>query len=215
MKPKIANCPACGGPVEFQLSTALVTVCDFCHTVVARADKKIEDHGKVADLIETNSPIKRGLTGTFDKKEFEVVGQVQYQHPAGGVWDEWYLKFPGDRVRWLAAAQGKFYLTTEKRLRENTQLPDFESLTPGHRFQLPDGKQIQKVAPLAAWTMREVYGYLKAHGIAPMPLYELGYTSIGCEPCTSLPSLDSNDRSGRWGGKKLECGIHIQAAPAS
>jgi len=142
MKKRVANCPACGGPVEFQLSTALVTVCEFCHTVVARTDKRLEDHGKVADLVETNSPVKRGQMGTFEKKEFEVVGQVQYQHPAGGVWDEWYLKFPADRVRWLAYAQGKFYLTTEKRLSESTPLPAFESLTPGHRFQLPDGKTL-------------------------------------------------------------------------
>jgi phosphoadenosine phosphosulfate reductase len=45
-----------------------------------------------------------------------------------------------------------------------------------------------------------------------LPLYEKGYTSIGCEPCTTLP-LDPNDpRSGRWSGHKVECGIHIQSA---
>ena len=37
-----------------------------------------------------------------------------------------------------------------------------------------------------------------------------GYTSIGCEPCTSLPLDPSDPRSGRWQGQKLECGIHIQ-----
>lgn len=142
MKKRIANCPACDGPVEFQLSTALVTVCDFCHSVVARADKKLEDHGKVADLVETNSPIKRGMSGHFEKKHFEVVGRVQYQHPAGGVWDEWYLKFPGDRVRWLANAQGKFYMTAEKRLSEGVELPAFETLSPGYRFVLPSGKTL-------------------------------------------------------------------------
>ena len=48
-----------------------------------------------------------------------------------------------------------------------------------------------------------------------LPLYERGYSSIGCEPCTTLP-LDPNDpRSGRWAGRKVECGIHIEAAPAS
>ena len=42
-------------------------------------------------------------------------------------------------------------------------------------------------------------------------LYEQGYTSVGCAPCTTLP-LDPNDpRSGRWSGRKLECGIHVQA----
>jgi phosphoadenosine phosphosulfate reductase len=79
-------------------------------------------------------------------------------------------------------------------------------------FQLPGGKMIQKVAPLAAWTMRDVWAYNKEHGLPPLPLYDLGYTSIGCEPCTAKPSLDGTDRSGRWGGKKLECGIHIQAS---
>lgn len=77
-------------------------------------------------------------------------------------------------------------------------------------FRLPSGKPITKVSPLAAWTTKDVYTYNKAHDIPVLPLYELGYTSIGCEPCTSLP-LDPNDpRSGRWQGQKLECGIHIE-----
>ena len=40
---------------------------------------------------------------------------------------------------------------------------------------------------------------------------KLGYTSVGCEPCTTLPLDPSNERSGRWQGQKLECGIHMQA----
>lgn len=78
-------------------------------------------------------------------------------------------------------------------------------------FRLPSGKTIQRVAPLADWTARDVWAYAKQHAIPLLPLYELGYTSIGCEPCTSLPLDPSNPRSGRWQGQKLECGIHIQA----
>jgi phosphoadenosine phosphosulfate reductase len=78
-------------------------------------------------------------------------------------------------------------------------------------FRLPSGNAIRKVAPLAGWTARDVWRYAKDHDIPLLSLYELGYTSIGCEPCTTLP-LDPNDpRSGRWQGQKLECGIHIQA----
>ena len=142
MKQRVASCPACGGPVEFRLSTALVTVCTFCHSIVARTDTKLEDLGKVAELVETESPFRRGMNGQFEKKSFEIVGRVQYQHPAGGVWDEWYLKFPGDRVKWLAQAQGKFYLTEEKRLSEPSTLPEFESLKPGQRIPLEDGKTL-------------------------------------------------------------------------
>jgi phosphoadenosine phosphosulfate reductase len=77
-------------------------------------------------------------------------------------------------------------------------------------FTLKSGTPIRKVSPLAEWTMKDVWQYAKAHDIPLMPLYELGYSSIGCEPCTSLPLDPSNPRSGRWQGQKLECGIHIQ-----
>jgi phosphoadenosine phosphosulfate reductase len=81
-------------------------------------------------------------------------------------------------------------------------------------FALPGGKQVLKLAPLAAWTTRDVWYACEQLSIPLLPLYERGYSSIGCEPCTSLP-LDPNDpRSGRWSGRKVECGIHIEAAPA-
>jgi len=78
-------------------------------------------------------------------------------------------------------------------------------------FRLPSGTIIQRVAPLASWTAKDVWSYAKAHGIPLLSLYDLGYTSIGCEPCTALPDDPNNPRSGRWKGQKLECGIHIQA----
>jgi phosphoadenosine phosphosulfate reductase len=81
-------------------------------------------------------------------------------------------------------------------------------------FALPGGKQVLKLAPLAAWTTRDVWYACEQFSIPLLPLYERGFSSIGCEPCTSLP-LDANDpRSGRWAGRKIECGIHIAAAPA-
>jgi len=85
------------------------------------------------------------------------------------------------------------------------------NLQPEESFTLPIGKVLAKLSPLAEWTTRDVWYYADAHKIPLLPLYEKGYTSIGCAPCTSLP-LDANDpRSGRWSGQKLECGIHIQA----
>ena len=77
-------------------------------------------------------------------------------------------------------------------------------------FTLPTGKQLQKVSPLADWTARDVWQYAEQQGIPLMKLYDKGYTSIGCEPCTSLPFDPNDPRSGRWGGRKQECGIHVQ-----
>jgi phosphoadenosine phosphosulfate reductase len=78
------------------------------------------------------------------------------------------------------------------------------------RFTLPSGKQLRKLSPLADWHTRDVWQYAERYEIPLLPLYELGYSSIGCEPCTSLPSSADDPRSGRWSGAKVECGIHIQ-----
>jgi phosphoadenosine phosphosulfate reductase len=91
------------------------------------------------------------------------------------------------------------------------QSPTRANLQPVDHFKLPAGKELRKVSPLAMWTHRDVWEYMKAHDIPMLPLYERGYTSIGCEPCTTPPASEADLRSGRWGGKKLECGIHIGA----
>jgi len=80
-------------------------------------------------------------------------------------------------------------------------------------FTLPSGKVLRKVSPLAGWRTKDVWSYAKTHGIPLLPLYDLGYTSIGCEPCTTLPLDTANLRSGRWQGQKLECGIHLRPVP--
>jgi phosphoadenosine phosphosulfate reductase len=89
------------------------------------------------------------------------------------------------------------------------QSPTRANLREVDDFRLPSGKTIVKVSPLADWTTRDVWSYLRDNAIPVLPLYDQGYTSIGCEPCTSLPSDPANPRSGRWAGEKLECGIHI------
>ena len=91
------------------------------------------------------------------------------------------------------------------------QSPTRANLKPIDDFKLPSGKALRKISPLADWTTREVWTYLSSRGIPILSLYEQGYTSIGCQPCTSLPFDPDNPRSGRWQGNKLECGIHIQA----
>jgi phosphoadenosine phosphosulfate reductase len=77
-------------------------------------------------------------------------------------------------------------------------------------FKLPSGKTLRKISPLADWSTRDVWLYMKEHDIPMLPLYAQGYTSIGCAPCTSKPLDPDDPRSGRWAGQKLECGIHIQ-----
>ncbi len=94
------------------------------------------------------------------------------------------------------------------------QSPSRAALREVGSFRLPSGKSLTKVSPLAGWTTQEVWEYAREHAIPLLPLYEAGYASIGCEPCTRVSLDPSNPRSGRWQGRKLECGIHIQPAAA-
>jgi phosphoadenosine phosphosulfate reductase len=88
------------------------------------------------------------------------------------------------------------------------QSPTRANLRKVEDHRTPTGKQMKKVSVLADWTMAQVDAYADAHGIPKLELYARGYTSIGCEPCTAIPEAGADARSGRWGGKKLECGIH-------
>ena len=66
-----------------------------------------------------------------------------------------------------------------------------------------------KVHPLADWSARDVYRYLEAHGVPEHPMFEEGYVSVGCAPCTRPVMPGEDERAGRWAGsEKTECGLH-------
>jgi phosphoadenosine phosphosulfate reductase len=88
------------------------------------------------------------------------------------------------------------------------QSPTRANLKKVEDHKAPTGKMMKKVSVLADWSMDQVNEYAAAHCIPHLELYDRGYTSIGCEPCTAIPEAGADPRSGRWGGKKLECGIH-------
>ena len=78
------------------------------------------------------------------------------------------------------------------------------------RYDLEQDRPIVKVNPMANWTKPQVWGYLKEHDLPHNPLYDLGYSSIGCAPCTRLRFTGEPERAGRWAGiAKWECGIHV------
>lgn len=88
------------------------------------------------------------------------------------------------------------------------QSPSRANLQPEEAHRFPNGLTLHKVSPLYDWRWKDVLAYLAANDIPLLPLYEQGYTSIGCAPCTVKPAAGEHARSGRWGGKKLECGLH-------
>lgn len=82
------------------------------------------------------------------------------------------------------------------------------------RYELEPGRLIVKVDPVATWTRRDTWEYLKEHDLPHNPLYELGYASIGCAPCTRVRLPGEPERAGRWAGlSKWECGIQQRDTP--
>jgi phosphoadenosine phosphosulfate reductase len=57
-----------------------------------------------------------------------------------------------------------------------------------------------KVNPLANWTKKDVWNYVINNDVPYNPLYDQGYSSIGCYPCTRSISAGEDERAGRWSG---------------
>ncbi|WP_051681582.1 phosphoadenylyl-sulfate reductase [Cellulomonas sp. HZM] len=72
-----------------------------------------------------------------------------------------------------------------------------------------DKRHMVKLNPLAAWTQEQVDEYVEAEHVVLNPLRQVGYTSIGCAPCTRAVAPGEDPRAGRWSGtSKTECGLH-------
>jgi phosphoadenosine phosphosulfate reductase len=72
--------------------------------------------------------------------------------------------------------------------------------------------RLEKFNPLAFWTETDVWDHIRTQRVPYNRLYDQGYRSIGCAPCTR-PVMPGEDlRAGRWwweeAGQK-ECGLHI------
>ena len=66
-----------------------------------------------------------------------------------------------------------------------------------------------KLNPVAAWTKKEVWGYIFEHKLPYNLLLDQGYKSIGCTHCTRAVGANEDERAGRWAGTdKTECGLH-------
>lgn len=73
---------------------------------------------------------------------------------------------------------------------------------------------LYKINPLANVTSGDIWWYIKEHNLPKHELFDKGYLSIGCWPCTKPIQPGDDERSGRWAGlEKTECGIHTFMKP--
>lgn len=107
-----------------------------------------------------------------------------------------------------------------KRPALTTILPRYEAWITGLRRDeaptrtnmpvIETNEEITKINPLAFWTKEDIWNYIHEHHLSYHPLYNEGYTSLGCAPCTHKPK-NGDERSGRFLGtfeEGAECGLH-------
>jgi phosphoadenosine phosphosulfate reductase len=73
---------------------------------------------------------------------------------------------------------------------------------------------IVKVNPIADWSTDQVWEHVRANNVPYSSLYDKGYTSIGCAPCTRKIEPGEDERAGRWWWENpddKECGLHHQS----
>lgn len=71
---------------------------------------------------------------------------------------------------------------------------------------------LEKFNPLAEWTEKEVWAYIRTHDVPYNALHDKFYPSIGCAPCTRAISPGEDVRAGRWwweNPESKECGLHV------
>lgn len=72
---------------------------------------------------------------------------------------------------------------------------------------------LEKFNPLADWTEREVWAYIRLNGVPYNALHDRHYASIGCAPCTRPITVGEDVRAGRWWWEDVdtkECGLHVK-----
>ena len=93
--------------------------------------------------------------------------------------------------------------------------------SPGTRAEVPvvqldstfgsPERPLVKFNPLANWTSKQVWTYIRENGVPYNELHDRGFISIGCEPCTRPVNPGQHEREGRWWWEEetlKECGLH-------
>jgi hypothetical protein len=134
-------CPSCGAALEFRFDDSFVRVCGSCRSAIARTDRGIDTLGQFADLAPSASGLTLPAAGRWQGQPFVLVGRTEYVHPAGGSWEEWFMKLADGRWAWLSHAHGTWAITFKSTA--TRALPSFEQIVPGMRIPLGGGAGVE------------------------------------------------------------------------
>ena len=133
MTQPVANCPNCGAPVRFRFSSAVQSVCEYCHSILVRRDVNLEKVGEVADLPPDPSPIQIATEGIYRNRPFVVAGRILYEYDQGG-WNEWHIVFSDGTSGWLSDAMAEYAVSLAV-VPPPAPLPRGEQIRRGRHFK--------------------------------------------------------------------------------
>jgi phosphoadenosine phosphosulfate reductase len=183
---------------------------------IARAGLPIEvfvlDTGRLhADTLDLVTTVKShyGIPVRVYAPDAEAVSRYVSRHGRDAFYGDFELRQRCCEIRKVQplkrALAGKRAWITGQRKDPNTRsglaIREYDALN-----------RLEKFNPLAQWSETDVWDYIRANGVPYNRLYDQGYRSIGCAPCTR-PVLPHEDiRAGRWwweAPEKKECGLHV------
>ncbi|MGQ0655230.1 MAG: phosphoadenylyl-sulfate reductase [Betaproteobacteria bacterium] len=171
-------------------------------------------HSETLQLIE-QVKTRYGIAVAVYRPDAAAVAEYAGTHGRDGFYSSVALRRRCCEIRKVeplarALAGKRAWITGQRRSQAATRTALAES-----EFDAQHG--IEKFNPLAAWSEAEVWAYLREQRVPYNRLYDQGYRSIGCAPCTR-PTLPAEDvRAGRWWWELVEqreCGLHPNKAAA-
>lgn len=103
------------------------------------------------------------------------------------------------------------YVTGQRKDQSPGTRADLPVVQVDSAFSTPQ-RELVKFNPLANWSAGKVWQYIREHEVPYNRLHDVGFRSIGCEPCTRATNPGEHEREGRWWWEeatKRECGLHI------
>ncbi len=141
-----APCPGCGAPVEFRAAQSTHAVCGYCQSTVVRQGDVLSRLGKMAELFDDHSPLQLFATGCYIKRNFTLIGRLQYK-TAEGTWAEWNALFDDGSSGWLAEDNGAYVFTVP--LSTQSTLPEAVRFRVGARTAI-NGKPFTVASNVSA-----------------------------------------------------------------
>lgn len=224
-------------PAEFSAGAAPETVLQWAYATFPRVVIVASFQAESSVLIDMASRIRKGVTvltldtGRLPQQTHDMIDRIRDRY---GIGVEVVSPDAAD-VQYMVRNHGAnlFYKSVEMRrlcceVRKSRPLAralkGYDAWVTGLRREQaatrsqtavvgpdPEHKRLTKIAPLAGWSKDQVWAYIREHDLPYHSLYDLGYTSIGCAPCTRATTKGEDERAGRWWWEEnevKECGLH-------